>query len=39
MKTTKSRKTEAQRKVTHARKYGAKSPLPKRQNRNLRKSI
>jgi hypothetical protein len=30
----KSRKTEAQRKVTHARKYGAKSSLPKRQYKN-----
>jgi len=28
------RKTEAQRKATHAKKYGKSSPLPKRKYKN-----
>ena len=31
---TRPRKTQAQRKATHQRKYGAKSPLPARKYKN-----
>ena len=34
MTTAKPRKTEAQRKATHAKRFGTKSPLPARRFKN-----